>query len=79
MTTLKQRDELKKEQRAKVRRWPKRLAKLKKRENDPLSEAEFCDKYGIAKAQFNRAKNQAVEPRASKVAIVEAAFEAEGV
>lgn len=79
MTTLKQRDELKKEQRAKVRRWPARLAKLKKREVNPLSEREFCEKYGLAPAQFNRAKKQVVEPRASKVAAVEAALAAEGV
>lgn len=79
MTTLQQRDQLKKEQRAKVKRWPARLAKLKKRAVNPLSEGEFCEKYGFAKAQFNRAKNQAVEPRASKVAKIEAALEAEGV
>lgn len=78
-TALKQRDEELKERRAKVKRWPARLAKLKNRKENPMSERDFCGKYGLAVSQFNRAKNQTVDPRPKKVEAVEAALAAEGV
>lgn len=79
MKTVEQRDAEKRELRAKVKKWPARLRKLKNRKENPLSEGEFCDKYGFPIPGFNRSKNLRHEPRAAKVAAVEKALEAEGV
>lgn len=77
--TVEQRELKRKELRAKVKRWPARLRKLAKRKDSPLSEREFCLKYGLPVQGFNRAKNLRAEPREKKVNAVEAALAAENV
>lgn len=77
--TIEGREAEKKELRAKIKKWPARLKKLARRKDGPLSERAFCLKHGLPVHGFNRAKNQREEPRAKKVAAVEAALEAEGV
>lgn len=77
--TLQERDEKKKELRAKIKRWPARLKKLATRKDSPLSERAFCIKYKIPVFGFNRAKNLQIEPREKKIEQVESALKAEGV
>lgn len=74
-----ERKQLRKELDAKIKRWPARLNRLANRKNEPLSESQFCDKYGINKGNFNRAKNFVVEARPKRVNEVEQALAAEGV
>ncbi len=65
----------------KMKRWAKRLEKLKTRKKDPLSALAFCRKHNIEPSHFNRQKNLLVEHVASKTTVdwVEKAFEKEGV
>lgn len=74
-----EREAEKKELKAKIKKWPARLKKLANRKEDPLSERAFCLRHNLPVFGFNRAKNGQEEPRAKKVATIEAAFEAEGV
>lgn len=63
----------------KVRRWPARIEKLRKRKKNPLKEAEFCRKHKLHPAGFNRNKKGASFPTAKTVERVEKALKAEGV
>lgn len=74
-----EREEKRRELKAKIKKWPSRLRKLAKRKEDPLSERAFCLKHGLPVHSFNRAKNLRAEPREKKVNEVEKALEAEGV
>ncbi len=56
-----------------------RVKKLSKREKNPMSESEFCDKYGFHKAQFNRHKNGGVLPSTTTARKYEKALKAEKV
>ncbi len=40
-----------------VKKWPARVAKLPLKKTKPLSESQFCEKYGFDKASFNRNKH----------------------
>ena len=40
-----------------VRKWSARIQKLRDRKQDPLTEVDFCNKYGIHASSFNRHKN----------------------
>lgn len=59
--------------------WNERLKSLRYRKENPLKESEFCDKYGISRANFNRNKKGHTIPTPETFLKVERAFNAEGV
>lgn len=63
----------------KVKLWPARIEKLRKRKNNPMSEAEFCRRHKLDPATFNRNKNLIDFPRAKTVLKIEKALKSEGV
>lgn len=77
--TLEEKLEQKKQRIELIKKWPKRLAKLLKRKEDPLDEAAFCERYGFEKTYFNRMKNLKVGAKQDKVNAVEEALTKEGV
>lgn len=79
MNIIKEREQRKKANMVKIKRWPARLRKLAKRAENPLSERAFCLKHGIPVYGFNKTKNLKSEPRDKKVEQVETALAAEGV
>lgn len=62
-----------------IDKWPQRLGRLESREIKPLSEAAFCEKYGLSKWQFNRVKNLAKMSSQEYFEKVEKALRKEGV
>jgi len=60
-----------------VRKWPKRLARLRKKTD--MKESEFCRKYGLPIAGFNRMKKMKHVVSQENLDKVETALEAEGV
>lgn len=62
-----------------IKQWPRRLLRLSKRKENPLTEADFCNIHKFEKSYFNRMKNLAIIPGQDKVDEVEAAFKKEGV
>lgn len=60
-----------------VRKWPKRLARLRKKTD--MKESDFCRKHGLPIPGFNRMKNLVHFPTKENFDKVEAALEAEGV
>ncbi len=62
-----------------IKKWSKRLEKLRLRKKDPLSERQFCEKYGMSVAGFNRIKNGIYIPQKANFNKIEAAFKAERV
>ena len=65
----------------KIKKWPARITKLGKRKTAPMSERQFCLKYGINAARFNRIKNLKDDflPADTIMDAIEAALTAEGV
>lgn len=67
---------------AKIKKWAARAKKLGSRKKAlRISEGEFCRRYGINAARFNRVKNLKDDylPFDEFIDQVEAAFKAEGI
>lgn len=66
---------------ARIRTWKRRSKVLKEREIEPLSDKDFCLRYGINQSWFSRTKKKTENhiPRTKTVDQVEDAFKNEGV
>lgn len=64
-----------------IKRWSERVEKIKSREEAPLSEAAFCNKYDIHIGRFNQIKNGKATslPSLKIIDKVENALKSEGV
>ena len=64
-----------------ISKWEKRIASLKIRKQNPLSESQFCEKYQINKYTFNSIKNGNYPCIPSKkiIAKIENALKSEGI
>lgn len=66
---------------AEVRTWSSKIDALSKRKDSPMRENEFCQKYGISPARFNRYKKMREPsiPTDAFIDTVKAAFKSESV
>lgn len=63
----------------KVRSWDRRLERLANRRKNPMSQADFCRKYGFHPAGLSRRKNGKEFPTPETVEQIERALKKEGV